>query len=332
MASKQRYVVASVDLDKSRDARLRAARELLAGERIEVELRRWDGRTAQVLVVGTETSASRMAVDTALRSGIPVVRIGRLPWDPGSVRSLDLYAEPDELSACLRERLDVDEPPPERVAATDPAAAPFLRQLLAAADTGASENGVRLLERGLFRLAIDLAGARLHMLRRMPYPALIDEALAPNWFVTALSPRRYAEEFEQDVIASYPLESVLWDIALAHEAPIADVPPERPLRLRAWPLLSANELPVHWLLPLSCLLERAWPLPQLAQATATPALELERMYAAVLASGLADAQAPAAPARRAADARAPGLLQRLARRFGLTLGQAVVGKNQERGP
>lgn len=321
MASKQRYVVASVDLDKSRDARLHAARELLAGERIEVELRRWDGRPAQVLVVGTETSASRMAVDTALRSGIPVVRIGRLPWDPDSVRSLDLYAEPGELSACLRERLDAHEPEHDPAPAADllaPAASPFLRQLLAA-----SESGACLLERGLFRLVIDLSDARVHMLRRMPYPALIGEALAPNWFVTPLSPRRYAEEFAQDVTASYPLESVLWDIALAHEAPIADVAPERALRLRAWPLLSANQLPVHWLLPLSCLLERAWALPQLAQATSTPALELERMYAAVLASGLADGDAAAAPSppRRAPDARAPGLLSRLARRFGLNLGR-----------
>jgi len=318
VASKQRYVVASVDLDKSRDARLHAARELLAGERIEVELRRWDGRPAQVLVVGTETSASRMAVDTALRSGIPVVRIGRLPWDPDSVRSLDLYAEPGELSACLRERLDEQEPAPE-VDRLAPAAAPFLRELLAA-----SEDGACLLERGLFRLVVDFTGARVHMLRRMPYPALIGEALAPNWFVTKLTARRYAEEFEQDVTSSYPLESVLWDIALAHEAPIADVAPERPLRLRAWPLLSANQLPVHWLLPLSCLLERAWALPQLAQATATPALELERMYAAVLASGLADGEAAVAappPPRRAPDARAPGLLSRLARRFGLNLGR-----------
>ncbi|QWP77039.1 hypothetical protein J5226_01130 [Lysobacter sp. K5869] len=322
MASKQRYVVASVDLDKSRDARLHAARDLLSGERIEVELRRWDGRPAQVLVVGTETSASRMAVDTALRSGVPVVRIGRLPWDPDSVRSLDLYAEADELSACLRERIRAAEPPAEPTASAAPdidlASAPFLRQLLAA-----SESGACLLERGLFRLAIDPAGARLHMLRRMPYPDLIAEALAPNWFVTPLTPRRYAEEFEQDVTASYPLESVLWDIALAHDAPIADVAPDRAVRLRAWPLLSANALPAHWLLPLSCLLERAWALPQLAQATATPALELERLYAAVLASGLADgADIAAAPSpRRAPDAQAPGLLRRLARRFGLNLGR-----------
>lgn len=317
MTSKQRYVVASIDLDKSRDARLQAARDLLAGDRIDIELRRWDGRPAQVLVVGTETSASRMAVDTALRSGVPVVRIGRLPWDPEAVRSLDLYAEAGELGACLRERLDAAAPAGERRGeAADPAAAPFLRQLLAA-----SHGGACLLERGLFRLVVDLAGARLHMLRRMPYPALIAEALAPNWFVTPLSPRRYAEEFEQDVTASYPLESVLWDIALAHEAPIADVPADRPLRLRGWPLLSAGALPGHWLLPLSCLLERSWALPQLAQATATSALELERMYAAVLASGLADA-APAAPERpRAPDAQAPGLLRRLARRFGLNLGR-----------
>lgn len=316
MAFKQRYVVASIDLDKSRDARLQAAGELLAGERFEVELRKWDGRPAQVLVVGTETSASRMAVDTALRSGVPVVRIGRLPWDPETVRSLDLYAEPDELSACLRERLDALAPADARAEPVDAAAAPFLRQLLAA-----SADGACLLERGLFRLVVDFAGARLHMLRRMPYPALIAEALAPNWFVTPLSPRRYSEEFAQDVTASYPLESVLWDIALAHDAPIADVPADRPLRLRAWPLLSANALPTHWLLPLSCLLERSWALPQLAQATATSALELERMYAAVLASGLADAEAAAPERRRAHDAQAPGLLRRLARRFGLNLGR-----------
>lgn len=324
MASRQRYVVASVDLDKSRDARLRDARDLLAGERIEVELRKWDGRRAQVLVVGTETSASRIAVDTALRSGIPVLRIGRLPWDPERVRSLDLYAQAGELSACLREHLVAAAPAPDASAAgAGLAEAPFLQQLLAA-----SESGACLLERGLFRLVVDLAGARLHMLRRMPYPALIAEALAPNWFVTRLSPRRYAEEFEQDVTASYPLESVLWDIALAHDAPIADVPADRPLRLRAWPLLSANELPTHWLLPLSCLLERPWALPQLAQATATPALELERMYAAVLASGLAERD-DAAPQPRgerraelAPDTHAPGLLRRLARRFGLNLGRA----------
>lgn len=314
MAYRHSYVVASVDLDKSREARLHAARDLLAGERIEVELRKWDGQPAQVLVVGTETSASRMAVDTALRNGIAVVRIGKLPWDPDSVRSLDLYAQPGELSACLRERLDAIAP--ALAGAADPTAAPFLQQLLAA-----SGDGACLLERGLFRLVIDLAGARLHMLRRMPYPALIAEALAPNWFVTRLSPRRYAEEFEQDITASYPLESVLWDIALAHDAPIADVPADRPLRLRAWPLLSANELPTHWLLPLSCLLERPWALPQLAQATATSALELERMYAAVLASGLADREAAAPSTRRAADARAGGLLHRLARRFGLNLGR-----------
>ena len=106
--------------------------------------------------------------------------------------------------------------------------------------------------------------------------------------------------------------------------PIADVAPERALRLRAWPLLSANALPAHWLLPLSCLLERAWALPQLAQATATPALELERLYAAVLASGLADgAETAAASPRRAPDAQAPGLLRRLARRFGLNLGRGA---------
>lgn len=319
MPSFKRYVVASADLDRSRDARLRAACESLLDRQIRVALEKWDGQPAHLLVAGTETSSSRMAVDAALRRGVPVLRIGRLPWDPQAVESVDINVAADALADRLQQRLAAGVPAEIEEPADQPTPAPFLRQLLSVSD------GVCLLERGLFRLVVDLAQSRLHMLRRMPYPALIAEAMAPNWFVTQLTPRRYAEEFEHDVTMSFPLESVLWDIAIAHPAPIAAVPDDRAVRLRAWPVLSATALPMDWLLPLSCLLDRAWPLPKLAQATAMPAGELTRLYAAVLASGLADTAAGSAePARRlAGGAQQAGLLQRLARRFGLSLGKGT---------
>lgn len=311
MPSPGRYVIASADLDKSRHARLHAAGAALREQGVGIELQAWSDRPVHLLVTGTETSLSRAAVEQAMRRGVPVLRIGRLPWDPDYVHSVDINIDPGELSRRLLERLRQGPIAPEPVPLPGSAAPPLAQHLL-----GASK-GLLLLESGLFRLVADLGAARIHMIRRMPYPALIAEAASPNWSVTALTPRQYAEKFQRDIIHSYSLESLLWDIAIDHDQPLTDVDPLRALQLRGWPLMPASALPTAWLLPLGCLLRDSWSLPALAQATLTPSAELERLFAVALATGLAEASPVRRPAHRQDASSEPGLMRRLARRFGL---------------
>lgn len=319
MSSPRRYVVVSADLDKSRHARLHAACELLREHNVEIDLQPWSERASQLLVTGTETSLSRGAVEQAMRRGIPVLRIGRLPWDPDTVHAVDINIGADQLSRSLLERLrdgaDAGEP------ARAPAAVlPFVQHLLSA------NKGLYLLESGLFRLVADLGAARVHMIRRMPYDELIAEAASPNWFVSALTPKQFAEKFQRDITMSYSVESLLWDIAIGHDAPLAEIDPSRALQLRGWPLLPSKALPSAWLLPLGCLLRSAWSVPALARATSTPTAELERLFAVALATGLAEASPVPMRSSRQDGSSELGLMRRLARRFGLNFLGAGSGK------
>lgn len=322
MPSPGRYVVVSADLDKSRHARLHAACAALREQRIDIDLQAWSTRPAHLLVTGTETSLSRGAVEQAMRRGIPVLRIGRLPWDPDYVHSVDINIDADALSRSVLERLRHGRhaPAPTSTPLPGRAAPPLVQHLL-----GASK-GLFLLESGLFRLVADLGAARIHMVRRMPYPELVAEAVSPNWFVTALTPKQYAEKFQHDITQSYSLESLLWDIAIGHAEPLADVDPLRALQLRGWPLMPASALPTAWLLPLGCLLRDSWSLPALAQATLTPSAELERLFAVALATGLAEATPVPMPVHRQGGSSELGLMRRLARRFGLNFMGAGRGQ------
>lgn len=319
MPSSKRYLVVNADLDKSRYARLHAACVGLREQGIEIDLQAWRDGPAHLLITGTETSLSRNAVEQAMRRGIPVLRIGRLPWDPETVHSVDINIEAGELGRSLRERLRHGREESESDAA--PASTlPFVQHLLGA------PKGLYLFESGLFRLVADLGASRMHMIRRMPYPALVAEAMSPNWFVTALTHKQYLEKYQQDVTQSYALESLLWDIAIGHDAPLAPVDPLRPLQLRGWPLMPSTALPTQWLLPLGCLLRSPWSVPALAQATATPSSELERLFAVALATGLAEAAPAAMPAHRQGGSSELGLIRRLARRFGLNFLGAGSGQ------
>ncbi|MEH6421852.1 hypothetical protein [Pseudomonas sp. CGJS7] len=314
MSSSKRHVVASIDLDRSRDTRLEQAIDRLRGERVRIESCRWNDPPPywkiDLLVVGTETNASRGAVDSALLQGIAVIRIGSLPWDPAALRSLDIGVGVDELAACMRERLETGDSEPAADTLARPA---ILEHLLSTSD------GHSLLESGLFRVVADHSARRLHLLRRMPYPELVAEVTRSHWFVTPLTAKRFVEAYAADVVESYSLESVVWDVAVACAAPIAEVPADRPIRLRAWPLSARSALPAQWMLPLSCLLDRAWMLPKLAHAITASDQELQRVYAAVLASGLAETDGADSAFKRTPANEQPGLLHRLARRFGLSL-------------
>lgn len=316
----KRYLVVSADLDKSRHARVHAACVGLREQGIEIDLQAWSDRPAHLLITGTETSLSRNAVEQAMRRGIPVLRIGRLPWDPDSVHSVDINIEAGELGRSVRERLRHGRDESEADDATVAGALPFVQHLLNA------PKGLYLFESGLFRLVADLGASRMHMIRRMPYPALVAEAMSPNWFITAITQKQYVEKYQQDVTQSYSLESLLWDIAIGHDAPLAQVDPLRPLQLRGWPLMPSTALPTQWLLPLGCLLRSAWSVPALAEATATPSAELRRLFAVALATGLAEATPAAMPAHRQGGSSELGLIRRLARRFGLNFLGAGSGQ------
>ncbi|ATE72321.1 hypothetical protein [Lysobacter capsici] len=320
MPSSKRYLVVSADLDKSRHARLHAACVGLREQGIEIDLQAWSDRPAHLLVTGTETSLSRNAVEQAMRRGIPVLRIGRLPWDPDSVHSVDINIEAGELGRSLRERLRHGRDDAEANGASAAGALPFVQHLLSA------PKGLYLFESGLFRLVADLGASRMHMIRRMPYPELVAEAMSPNWFITALTQKQYVEKYRQDVTQSYSLESLLWDIAIGHDAPLAQVDALRPLQLRGWPLMPSTALPTQWLLPLGCLLRGPWSLPALAEATATPHAELKRLFAVALATGLAEAAPATMPAHRQGGSSELGLIRRLARRFGLNFLGAGSGQ------
>ncbi|QHG88671.1 hypothetical protein ACCQ13_19090 [Xanthomonas sp. NCPPB 1638] len=294
--------VATAGLDLLHTTRLKLACSLLLAERIDVQLGEWPQHAADVVVLGLET-AEGLAAWPALQ-GQPV-RLLVISRTPVAGAWLAHGATVRELNEQLRLLLSS----PQTAQTAEPA-------LLLRYCRGEFGPAPVLLQHAGLQVGVDPANGCLRLPAGVRLPTLIAALDRPGW-------QHLADTTDTVLTQRISCEALYFALPEHLRPALPAVDPRHALQLRQWPELSADTSSPAQLLAIAHLHARPWRPQALASACKLPLQTVECLFAAALASGLAqtaESSVPALPPRP--DTGNSRFFSWVARRFGLSLFQA----------
>ncbi|MEQ7420503.1 hypothetical protein ABQE70_13140 [Xanthomonas campestris pv. campestris] len=294
--------VATAGLDLLHTTRLKLACSLLLAERIDVQLGEWPEHAADVVVLGLE-SADGLAAWQALQ-GQPV-RVLVVSRTPVAGAWLKHGATVRELNEQLRLLLSS----PQHAPAVEPA-------LLLQHCRGEFGTGAVVLQQAQLRVRVDPGNGWLELPASLQLAALVAALDRPDW-------QRAMGDIGTTATRRISLEALYFAVPEHLRPALPAVEPGHALQLRQWPELSADTSTPSQLLAIAHLHARPWRPQALANACKLPLQTVECLFAAALASGLAQTAEIAVPSTpRRQNSSNSRFFSWVARRFGLTLSQA----------
>ncbi|MCW2005100.1 hypothetical protein [Xanthomonas campestris] len=294
--------VATAGLDLLHTTRLKLACSLLLAERIDVQLGEWPEHAADVVVLGLE-SADGLAAWQALQ-GQPV-RVLVVSRTPVAGAWLKHGATVRELNEQLRLLLSS----PQHAPAAEPA-------LLLRHCRGEFGTDAVVLQQAQLRVRVDPGNGWLELPASLPLAALVAALDRPDW-------QRAMGDIGTAATQRISLEALYFALPEHLRPALPAVEPGHALQLRQWPELSADTSTPSQLLAIAHLHARPWRPQALANACKLPLQTVECLFAAALASGLAQTAEIAVPSTpRRQNSSNSRFFSWVARRFGLTLSQA----------
>ncbi|OAX89301.1 hypothetical protein A7D16_07535 [Xanthomonas nasturtii] len=294
--------VATAGLDLLHTTRLKLACSLLLAERIDVQLGEWPQHAADVVVLGLETADGLAAWQALQGQPVRVLVVSRTPMAGVWIKH---GATVRELNEHVRLLLSS----PHTTSVAEPA-------LLLRHCRGEFGTGAVVLQHAQLQVRVDPANGCVQLPAGLALADLVAALDRPGWqalpaLVTAALPQRISFEALYFALPEQ-LRPALPAVELSHA-----------LQLRQWPELSAETSSPAQLLAIAHLHARPWRPQALANACKLPLQTVECLFAAALASGLAQtAEIPVPATQRRPDSGNSRFFSWVARRFGLSLFQA----------
>ncbi|MCC4603405.1 hypothetical protein [Xanthomonas campestris] len=295
--------VATAGLDLLHTTRLKLACSLLLAERIDVQLGEWPQHAADVVVLGLETADGLAAWQALQGQPVRVLVVSRTPVAGAWLKHGATVRELNE-----QMRLLLSSPHATQVA--EPA-------LLLRHCRGEFGAGVVVLRNAGLQVRVDPAGHCLHLPAGVALDALIAALDRSGWQHTA-------DDAHTPLPQRVSFEALYFALPEHLRPALPAVEPSHALQLRQWPELSAQTSSPAQLLAIAHLHARPWRPQALASACKLPLRTVECLFAAALASGLAqtaESPMPSLPPRPDSSSNSR-FFSWVARRFGLSLFQA----------
>ncbi|MBB3807200.1 hypothetical protein FHT03_003360 [Xanthomonas arboricola] len=294
--------VATAGLDLLHTTRLKLACSLLLAERIDVQLGEWPQHAADVVVLGLETADGLAAWQALQGQPVRVLVVSRTPVAGAWLKHGATVRELNE-----QMRLLLSSPHTTQVA--EPA-------LLLRHCRGEFGPGTVMVRHASLQVRVDPANACVHLPAGIGLPALVAALDLPGW-------QRVADDADVALPQRLSFEALYFALPEHLRPALPAVEPAHALQLRQWPELSADTSSPAQLLAIAHLHARPWRPQALANACKLPLQTVECLFAAALASGLAQtAEIPVPSTPRRPDSSNSRFFSWVARRFGLSLFQA----------
>ncbi|CAD2250098.1 hypothetical protein [Xanthomonas arboricola] len=294
--------VATAGLDLLHTTRLKLACSLLLAERIDVQLGQWPQHAAEVVVLGLESPDGLAAWQALQGQPVRVLVVSRTPVGGAWLKHGATVRELNE-----QMRLLLSSSAHAQVA--EPA-------LLVRHCRGEFGTAAVLLRNGHLQVRVDPANSCVQLPAGIALTELLAALDRPGWQV--------APDTADSALSQRISFEALYFALPEHLRPaLPAVEPSHALRLRQWPELSAETSSPAQLLAIAHLHARPWRPQALANACKLPLQTVECLFAAALASGLAQtAEIPVPATQPRPDSSNSRFFSWVARRFGLSLFQA----------
>lgn len=294
--------VATAGLDLLHTTRLKLACSLLLAERIDVQLGQWPQHAAEVVVLGLESPDGLAAWQALQGQPVRVLVVSRTPVGGAWLKHGATVRELNEQMRLLLSSSD-------HAQVAEPA-------LLVRHCRGEFGTAAVLLRNGHLQVRVDPADSCVQLPAGIALTELLAALDRPGWQV--------APDTAGSVLSQRISFEALYFALPEHLRPaLPAVEPSHALRLRQWPELSAETSSPAQLLAIAHLHARPWRPQALANACKLPLQTVECLFAAALASGLAQtAEIPVPATQPRPDSSNSRFFSWVARRFGLSLFQA----------
>ncbi|MFC0153143.1 hypothetical protein ACFFJ4_05700 [Xanthomonas dyei] len=294
--------VATAGLDLLHTTRLKLACSLLLAERIDVQLGEWPQHAADVVVLGLETSDGLAAWQALQGQPVRVLVVSRTPVAGAWLKHGATVRELNE-----QMRLLLSSPHAAQVA--EPA-------LLLRHCRGEFGAGPVLLRTAHLQVRVDLSSRCLHLPAGLSLSELVAALDRPGW-------QSVTGDADAALTQRISFEALYFALPEHLRPALPAVEASRALQLRQWPELSVDTSSPAQLLAIAHLHARPWRPQALANACKLPLQTVECLFAAALASGLAQTAEISVPSPpRRPDSSNSRFFSWVARRFGLSLSQA----------
>ncbi|PPT95290.1 hypothetical protein XaraCFBP7407_11950 [Xanthomonas arboricola pv. arracaciae] len=294
--------VATAGLDLLHTTRLKLACSLLLAERIDVQLGQWPQHAAEVVVLGLESPDGLAAWQALQGQPVRVLVVSRTQVGGAWLKHGATVRELNE-----QMRLLLSSSAHAQVA--EPA-------LLVRHCRGEFGTAAVLLRNGHLQVRVDPADSCVQLPAGIALTELLAALDRPGWQV---APDTAGSALSQRI----SFEALYFALPEHLRPALPAVEPSHALRLRQWPELGAETSSPAQLLAIAHLHARPWRPQALANACKLPLQTVECLFAAALASGLAQtAEIPVPATQPRPDSSNSRFFSWVARRFGLSLFQA----------
>ncbi|MGA7438497.1 MAG: hypothetical protein WBW32_10280 [Luteibacter sp.] len=292
------------------EMRISLACRLLAAYQVQVDMQAWNGRLCDVVIVDMQSEPGRVAYEVASRRSLPILRFGiEAPAQatPGMFQ-LDRHAPVAAIVRALREMLLPS------AATEEEAVSGFLGVCLR--ETGCTSD--LQVNHGQVSVMLRPAAGRIHARSVSDLLAVEAWLLNPGWFSTLASEPNW-EDAGWHVSRSLDGFLLIACRRFHGRLPILE---HRAFKLDRWPDLGSMPEDMDSLRLAALLHRSAWTVRDLAQHADIDIAWVNAFCWATLACGALSVVEPvvldASP--RQTHAPAPGMLQRIARHFGMRFG------------
>ncbi|QDS17710.1 hypothetical protein [Xanthomonas arboricola] len=294
--------VATAGLDLLHTTRLKLACSLLLAERIDVQLGQWPQHAAEVVVLGLESPDGLAAWQALQGQPVRVLVVSRTQVGGAWLKHGATVRELNEQMRLLLSSSD-------HAQVAEPA-------LLVRHCRGEFGTAAVLLRNGHLQVRVDPADSCVQLPAGIALTELLAALDRPGWQV---APDTAGSALSQRI----SFEALYFALPEHLRPALPAVEPSHALRLRQWPELSAETSSPAQLLAIAHLHARPWRPQALANACKLPLQTVECLFAAALASGLAQtAEIPVPATQPRPDSSNSRFFSWVARRFGLSLFQA----------
>ncbi|MBV6884812.1 hypothetical protein [Xanthomonas euvesicatoria] len=294
--------VATAGLDLLHTTRLKLACSLLLADRIDVQLGQWPQHAADVVVLGLDSADGLAAWHALQGQPVRVLVVSRTPVAGAWIKH---GATVRELNEHMRLLLSS----PHATPVAEPA-------LLLRHCRGEFGAGAATLQHAQLQVRVDPGNGCVQLPAGVALAQVIAALDRSGWHVV---PDLAATALPQRI----SFEALFFALPEHLRQALPAVEPGHALQLRQWPELTAETSSPAQLLAIAHLHARPWRPQALANACKLPLQTVECLFAAALASGLAQtAEIPVPATQRRTDGGNTRFFSWVARRFGLSLFQA----------
>ncbi|ATB60459.1 conserved hypothetical protein [Xanthomonas citri pv. fuscans] len=292
--------VATAGLDLLHTTRLKLACSLLLAERIDVQLGQWPQHAADVVVLGLDSADGLAAWQALQGQPVRVLVVSRTPMAGAWIKHGATVRE-------LNEHM--------RLLLSSPHATPVAEPALLRHCRGEFGAGAVTLQHGQLHVRVDPSNGCVQLPAGVALAEVIAALDRSGWHVV---PDLGATALPQRI----SFEALFFALPEHLRQALPAVEPGHALQLRQWPELTAETSSPAQLLAIAHLHARPWRPQALANACKLPLQTVECLFAAALASGLAQtAEIPVPATQRRPEGGNTRFFSWVARRFGLSLFQ-----------